>query len=191
MYTKQLKVHYVRSAVFLTALFCSNLAPASSVVIGYDFEDIVGVFENSPATALPGIDALPWSDQHGSLTNFSGNPGRAIAARTFLDSNTLTLIVNVASGFRAMLDGYSFDHLASSTGPATWEFRINAVPIANGDTARSTKRYRPSSTDPRPARRRWPARTGSHPTRVVQQMIGRPPKHPGAPCFGDRGFLRA
>ncbi|TDJ61474.1 MAG: hypothetical protein E2O36_06245 [Proteobacteria bacterium] len=137
MYTTKFDCHTVRSAVFLSALLCAKLAPASTLVIGYDFEDALGIFENSPASAVAGIEALPWFDQHDSLTNFTGNPGRAIAARSFLDSNTLTLVVNVASGFRATLDGYSFDHLASSSGPATWALTINAVPIASGATPSS------------------------------------------------------
>lgn len=135
MYTKQFSSRYVRSAIFLAAVSCSNPAPASTIVVSYDFEDPAGVFENAPATAVPGIDALPWFDQRDSLSDFSGNPGRAIAARSFLAGNTLTLILNLSPGFRASLDGFSFDHLASSSGPATWDLKINAVPIASGDTS--------------------------------------------------------
>ena len=135
MYTKQFYLFPVYSAILIAAIAYTNLALASTAIVTYDFEDSAGAFENAPAILLPGIGALPWSDLRGSLSNFSGNPGRAIAARTFLDGNTLVLTLNVAPGFSADVDGFSFDHLASASGPANWDLKINTTPIASGETS--------------------------------------------------------
>lgn len=80
---------------------------------------------------------MPWFDAQGSLTSFGGNPGRALAARTFLDGNALILVVNVLAGFSIDLDSYTFDHQASASGPMNWDLKINGVPITSGPTTTS------------------------------------------------------
>ncbi len=139
MYTNRFDIRQIHMAVFFAAVFCADIAPASTTIISYDFEDPSGVFENEPETVVSGIDALAWFDRHSSLTNFTGNPssGRALAARTFLEGNTLTLILDVAPGFSTNLDGYSFDHLASASGPVIWDLKVNAIHIAAGNTSTS------------------------------------------------------
>jgi hypothetical protein len=135
MYTKQFYLFPVCSAIVFATVACTNPALASTAIVTYDFENSAGAFENTPEILVPGVAALPWSDLRGSLSDFSGNPGRAIAARTFLDGNTLMLILDLAPGFSADLDGFSFDHLASASGPANWDLKINTTAIANGDTS--------------------------------------------------------
>lgn len=137
MYTNRFAFRDGHAAVFFTALCCSTMAPASDVVVGYDFDDAAGAFEEAPDAVVSTLAALPWFDARGSLTNFAGNPGRALAAKTFLAGNALTLILNVAPGFTADLDGYSFDHMASSSGPSDWEFEINGAAVAAGTTSTS------------------------------------------------------
>ena len=121
---------------FATVTYC-NTTLASTTIVGYDFEDPTGSFENVPETSIFGLDPEPWFDVQGSLTDFTGNPGRALAARTFLDGNAMVLVVNVLPGFSAMVDGYSFDHLASASGPMNWQLKINDLPIADGVTSTS------------------------------------------------------
>ncbi len=137
MYTNRFDKRQIRSAVFSAVVFCSNIAPASTTIVSYDFDDLSGAFENAPETVAPEIDAPAWFDRHGSLTNFTGDPGRALAARTFLEGHTLTLILGIAPGFGASLDSYSFDHMASASGPIIWDLQINAVNVAGGDTSTS------------------------------------------------------
>jgi hypothetical protein len=134
MDTKQFYLFPVYPALLLAAVAYTSLALASTAIVIYDFEDSAGAFENAPLL-LPGLNALPWTDLRGSLSDFSGNPGRAIAARTFLDGNSLILALNVAPGFSVDLDGFSFDHLASASGPANWDLKINTIAIADGGTS--------------------------------------------------------
>ena len=137
MYTNHFRSRNIQSAIFIAAITFSNITQASTTIVSYDFEDAAGLFENAPATSIPEVEPLQWFDARDSLTNFSGNPGKALAARTFLDGNTLTLVVNVVPGFSVQLDGYSFDHLASASGPMNWDLKINAIPIAGGTTSTS------------------------------------------------------
>ncbi len=132
MYTKFFKARNTHAAIFFAAITYCNTTLASTVVVGYDFEDPTGSFENAPETSIIGVDPEPWFDVQGSLTDFTGNPGRALAARTFLEGNAMVLVVNVLPGFSAMLDGYSFDHLASASGPMNWQLKINDLPIVSG-----------------------------------------------------------
>ena len=120
----------------ITTTYC-NITLASTTIVGYDFEDLSGAFENAPEISISTVEPTPWFDLRGSLTDFTGNPGRALAARTFLDGNTMMLVLNVLPGFSAQLDGYSFDHLASASGPMNWELEINTTPIASGATSTS------------------------------------------------------
>ena len=137
MYTNYFASVNIRSAIILATFFYCNTLLASTTIVSYDFEDVAGSFENAPETSLPEVDPLPWFDVLGTLTNFTGNPGRALAARSFLDSNSILLVVNLLPGFSAHLDGYSFDHLASSSGPVNWDLKINDIPVASGLTSTS------------------------------------------------------
>ncbi len=137
MYTSYINSRFTRSAIFLAITTYCNITAASTTIVSYDFEDATGLFENAAETLTSEVDPLPWFDMQGSLTSFSGNPGRAIAARTFLDSNALILIVNVLPGFSIDLDGYSFDHQASASGPMSWDLRIDGVAVNSGTTPTS------------------------------------------------------
>ena len=137
MYTKRFKSRYTTSAFFLATIAYCNITAASTTIVSYDFEDTAGSFENAAETSISEVEPSPWIDVHGSLTSFGGNPGRALAARTFLDGNTLILVMNVLTGFSIDLDGYSFDHQASASGPTSWDLKINGVPINSGATTTS------------------------------------------------------
>ena len=137
MYTKFFTSRSIRSAIFLATTACSSITAASTTLVSYDFEDTAGSFENAPESSVLEVNPLPWVDARGSLTDFTGNPGRALAARNFLDGNTMMLVVKLLPGVTLALDGYSFDHLASATGPVNWDLEINGTPIAGGATSTS------------------------------------------------------
>lgn len=136
MYIKTINHQCVRLA-FALAVVLFNSGAWASTVVNFDFEDPDGQFETTPETISFGLEAQPWSDQAGSLTSFSGNPGRALAARTFLDGNALLLELQIQNGFKVDLNGFAFDHLASASGPANWELKVNDVAIASGTTVTS------------------------------------------------------
>jgi hypothetical protein len=137
MYTKYFDCINIRSAIFLATFAYCHTALASTTIVSYDFEDITGSFENTPEISLPEVEPLAWFDVLGTLTNFTGNPGRALAAKSFLDGNSIVLVVNLLPGFSAHLDHYSFDHLASASGPVNWDLKINTLPIGSGLTSTS------------------------------------------------------
>lgn len=135
MYTKLYYCCFAIFWIFAATTTFAGVSQASPAIVGFDFEDPTGAFENAPEMIATGLSAMPWFDLQDSLTDFSGNPstGRALAARAFVDGNSLSLILDVAPGFAANIDAYAFDHMASSTGPQNWEFRINDTAIAGGN----------------------------------------------------------
>jgi len=137
MYTTQYHRLPVPAAVFLTVLLCSQSVAASDVLIGFDFEDESGVFENIADISASGLDTSGWQVQTGTLLDFGGNPGRALAARNFVDGNVLVLEVGIAPGLEVHLDRVAFDHFGSSSGPSLWGLRINGVDILGGDVPAS------------------------------------------------------
>ncbi|MFT4583074.1 MAG: hypothetical protein ACI915_001166 [Gammaproteobacteria bacterium] len=134
MYTKTLSYYLVCLTI---AVACATLSPvsrANTVVVSFDFDDSDGAFENAPETLGVGLDSLPWAVQRGTLADFAGSPssGRALGARSFVDGNRLILELIVGDGFRLAIDGYSFGHLASASGPSEWQFLINDSVYSSG-----------------------------------------------------------
>ena len=100
----------------------------------YDFDAADGSFTQIPATLAPDLVATSWRDIDGSLTNFSGAPGRALGARSFDNGNSLLWSVRAVTGRQLRLDGLAFDQQASSTGPKFWALRVNGDTVASGAT---------------------------------------------------------
>ena len=137
MYTKYFRSCNIQSAIFIVIIAHCNPNHASTTLVSYDFEDAAGSFENEAESSVPALEPSAWFDAQGSLTSFSGNPGKALAARSFLDGNSLTLVMNVLPGFTIHLDNYSFDHQASASGPMHWALNINGSPITGGTISTS------------------------------------------------------
>lgn len=130
MYTKQVKYSRILAMLSLTILYFSQSSQAS--VLSFNFEDAAGDFETSADTFDPGIVATEWLTQQGSVLDFTGDPGRALGARTFANGNALQLRLVVADGLALSIDSFAFDHFASSTGPQAWQLRINGDELASG-----------------------------------------------------------
>jgi hypothetical protein len=128
-----------RRTILATLLAISLMldAPPSlaEVLLSFDFDDGLGGFENTADYALPQLAVGSWTDLDGTLTNFSGNPGKALAARSFDDGNTLEFTFELARGFVLDIDGYAFDQRASSQGPAIWVLAIDSTTVGSGDTS--------------------------------------------------------
>ena len=123
-------------AMFLSIFMFVPTAPvrAESLLL-FDFENDAGDFENMPDQVAAHLTVSGWTDLDGTLTNFAGNPGKALAARSFDDGNTLALTIEVEPGFRMNLNSYSFDQRASSQGPMNWSLAVDSATIASGPTS--------------------------------------------------------
>ena len=132
MYTTNPPRAAARTLAVLAFVLCST-SFASPIVV-FDFDGADG-FENLPQLAADGFTVSPSSDFDGALTDFAGNPGRAIAARDWLDGNVLTFSLQMLPGFALRLDGFAFDQRASASGPLEWALAIAGTPLATGQTS--------------------------------------------------------
>jgi hypothetical protein len=124
-------------AVFsiLLALSHTLAAPARAATLAaYDFDAGDGSFTQAPSALAPDLLVAPWQDLDGSLTSFTGAPGRALGARDFDDGNSLLWTVRAVTGRLLHLDGLRFDQQASATGPKFWALRVNGETLASGAT---------------------------------------------------------
>lgn len=108
-------------------------APADTL-LGFDFEDIDGAFELTPETAAPGIVSTEWFDLDDTLTDYTGNPGRALGARGFDDGNAFILIVEIAPGTRLELAEFAFDQRASGSGASAVDLIVDDLPMTSAAT---------------------------------------------------------
>jgi len=125
----------VAACSLFLALSQALAAPVQSATLAtYDFDAGDGGFTMAPATLAPEVVAAPWRDADGSLTSFTGSPGRALGARHFADGNSLLWSAQASSGRQLQLDGLRFDQQASSSGPKFWAVRVNGELVASGAT---------------------------------------------------------
>ncbi|MEQ8234382.1 MAG: hypothetical protein RLW61_04145 [Gammaproteobacteria bacterium] len=133
------KIHQPLAALGLAAAFAAPLPASAASVVLYTFDDGLGGFVNQAESVAANLGASAWSDADGALTDLRGvsGDGRAVAATSFDDGNTLAFTLNVAPGFRLALDGYSFEEQGSSgnrgLGPTSWSMSINGFGVAAGD----------------------------------------------------------
>ena len=106
----------------------------AETVLMYDFEDTNGDFDLTADLVASGLDPAAWQVAASSIRDFSGNPGRAMASSGFASGNTFLLNVAVEPGSVVQLTGFSFDQLASASGPANWQLQINGLEVAGGTT---------------------------------------------------------
>ncbi len=126
-----------RFAVYSLFLALSHTlaTPARAATLAaYDFDAGDGSFTQAPATLAPDLLAASWQDLDGSLTSFTGAPGRALGARDFDDGNSLLWSVRAMSGRVLQLDSLAFAQQASATGPRFWALRVNGDTLASGAT---------------------------------------------------------
>jgi len=123
-----------RAALCCTVLGFSDIAGASSILARYDFDNDAGGFENGPDFAVPGLNPTGWYAATGTVSDFAGTEGRALAARNYLNGNALRFDIAISSGFSVDIDDYAFSHLASGSGPANWTLEIDGFEIASGAT---------------------------------------------------------
>jgi hypothetical protein len=118
--------------VICTLLSLGTDGAAGALLLRYDFDDLAGNFELVPEFADPAIATATWSDDFGTLTEFAGNPGRALATNGFTNGNALHLALSLQPGFTIALEGFRFDLRASPSGPTSWQLAVNGGTFASG-----------------------------------------------------------
>jgi len=113
---------------------CTAASAGATPIVNFDFDDGSGGFLNAAALVAPGLSASAWSDLDGTLTSFTGNPGRALAAKSWNDGNALSFTLSAPPGLSWRFDDFSFDQRASSTGPLDWTLKMGGIVTANGST---------------------------------------------------------
>ena len=130
--------HRFRFAAPLIGLTAgAAFATDAATLVLFDFNDAANTLELTPEVIAPGVTASLFSDTAGTLTSGAGNPGRAVSARTWLDGNAWHFTLEPLPGYTLSLDGFSFDDLASGTGPKTWTLQIEGDSAATGATTTS------------------------------------------------------
>ena len=112
-----------RVCTLLFTLLAFNIEGASSaLLLSYDFKDGAGEFELVPEFSDPAISAAEWTDDFGLLTEFAGNPGRALATSGFTNGNAFHLALSFQPSLAIALEGIHFDLRASPSGPPRGRF---------------------------------------------------------------------
>lgn len=119
----------------LCLLACLASPPANAVpIVLYTFDD-GGTFYNGPDTVAPRLTAAAWSDRDGTLGDYAGNGGRAVAASSWDDGNAFRFALTVAPGYALALSGFSFDQRASGTGAKHWALKLGSTVLDSGGTS--------------------------------------------------------
>ena len=126
---------FFMSLPLLWSLLAFPARPATAApAVAYDFDDGAGGFLNAPALTVSHLSADAWGDTDKSFGAATGNPGKAISASHFNDGNTFELSLSVEPGYALSVDGYSFDHRVSGTGPKLWILSLGGAQVASGTT---------------------------------------------------------
>jgi len=141
MFTGILPRRGLAATVCGICLGVAQSATASSVLASFDFDADAGGFANGPDVVAAGLGVPGWYAATGSVADFAGVTGRALAARNFAAGNALVLEITVGSGFSATIDGVAFDHVASASGPTQWTLSINGTDVGGGTTPATFERY--------------------------------------------------
>ncbi len=121
---------------FAALVVGSLVAPAQAdTLLAYSFDTSTSAFINAPSALAAGVSAGAWADLDGTLTSFTGNPGRALGAKSFHDGNSIVL--SLSADTPLLPTRISFDQQASASGPRDWSLTINGRPIASGLTSTS------------------------------------------------------
>lgn len=134
MITGMLPFNGLRAAVCGIFLGVAHTAIADSVLTSFDFDSDAGGFTNGPDVVADGLVVPGWYATTGTVSDFSGVAGRALAARNFSSGNALVLDIAIAPGFVVDLSGVGFDHVASASGPAHWTLHIAGTDVIEGTT---------------------------------------------------------
>ena len=134
MTTGILPLKGLRAAVCGICFGVAQSAIADSVLTGFDFDDESGGFTNGPDLSDAALGVPGWYALTGTVSDFGGVTGRALAARNFAAGNALVLDIAIAPGFAVDLSGVAFDHVASASGPTQWTLHIAGTDVLAGTT---------------------------------------------------------
>lgn len=120
-------------AIWIAVLMFACNPCIALTLVAFDFDD-GGNFELDAEVQHTAVGATEFRLEHGSLTDYAGQPGRAIGATGFTTGNTLTLAITMRPGYRLDVEYIAFDLRVSASGPKQWALALNGEAIAAGDT---------------------------------------------------------
>jgi len=106
----------------------------AETLLAFDFDTPDGAFDITPETASTAIIGTTWLDIDATLTDYTGNPGRALGARGFDDGNAFVLVVEIAPGAVLTLESLTFDQRASASGATALEVLLDDVSLSSNMT---------------------------------------------------------
>lgn len=122
----------------IAAALLGSTFPATSsgqMLATFDFEDDAGAFESVPQLLHPELTAASFGAALGALTDFAGDPGRAIAASGFASGNRIELDLAAAAGHRITVERMRFDLRVSASGPTQWRLETAGAAPVSGATS--------------------------------------------------------
>jgi|GEM_PF-1414909 hypothetical protein len=120
-------------AAFAAAwLTLSGSVNAATVLVEFDFDDAFGNFEISSEAQHPELASATFSVTTGALTDYAGNPGRALATNAFAPLNAIRLTLTARPGSGLQLEHLRFDLRRSASGPQQWQVAGNGTVVATG-----------------------------------------------------------
>jgi len=122
----------LHAGALLATLGISNCASATLVL--FDFDSDNG-FQLTAEEQHPQIINTAINLTLGDLTDFAGNPGRALGATGFVNTNSITVQLSAAAGWRFSVDALQFDLRVSPSGPSDWQLNLNGATLGSGVTA--------------------------------------------------------
>jgi hypothetical protein len=113
-----------------------GISPVSSshaaILAAFDFDGPGGSFDAHADTLHPAIVAAGFSDLAGTLTDFAGVTGRALAASAFNNGNAITLTLVSDPGQLVVVERVRFALRVSASGPTVWQMRIGDAAPQSG-----------------------------------------------------------
>lgn len=107
--------------LLIPLLYVLAANPAQAALLAeFDFEAADASFELSAQSQHPRLDEIEIFDRNGTLTDFAGNPGRALAISQFTSNNELVISFKSEAGYAVKIETLQFDLRVSASGPQDW-----------------------------------------------------------------------
>jgi hypothetical protein len=125
--------HRARPCALTALLLCAIAAPADAAVLAvFDFDTAEGGFTAAPSLLHADLASAAFSTTLAPLSDFAGNPGRALATTGFTLGNRIVLDVIARPGHAVLATRLSFDARVSASGPQRWLVALDEAPPRSG-----------------------------------------------------------
>ena len=139
-----MEIRHLRRGCALASIFALNLVQpvtANAATLAAFSFDAGGQFTAAPSALDVAVADAHWQDDLATLTNLTGNPGRAFVASSFNRGNLLHLTLIAAAGLNLVLEHLRFDVRASTNGPTTWAMMFGNQELGHGPTTTNFRSF--------------------------------------------------